>query len=111
MSTPTPTPKTQAGEVQLDGDFATLHFQRQLRHPPELVWEALTDPAQLQRWYMTTMSTDGRTGGRVKGVSGPARFEWVGKILAWDPPKLYEYEWNIAPRTELPKGEQSVVRW
>lgn len=99
------------GQVKIDGEVAALVFKRHLRHAPELVWEALTDPKQLQRWYMTTATIDGRPGGSVEMVSGPARFNWKGKILTWDPPRTYEYEWNIEPRAELPSGEMTVVRW
>ena len=105
------TPSTPAGQVLIEGEHATLSFQRQLRHPPEAVWEALTDPAQLRQWFMMVAKIDGRPGGKVEMVTGPARFEWRGDILAWEPPRLYEYEWNVAPRTELPQGERSIVRW
>lgn len=100
-----------AGQVLIDGDTATLSFRRRLSHPPERVWEALTDPAQLKQWFMTVATIDGRTGGSVDMVSGPARFHWVGRILTWDPPRVYEYEWNTEPRAELPAGERSIVRW
>ncbi|HEY9857758.1 MAG TPA: SRPBCC family protein [Stenomitos sp.] len=102
---------TPAGEVAFDGDHATLRFVRTYPHPPEAVWAALTEPEQLAAWYMTQAVIDGREGGSVQMTSGPARFEWTGRILTWEPYRLYEYEWNIAPRTELPNGEQSVVRW
>jgi uncharacterized protein YndB with AHSA1/START domain len=107
MSKPNPSP----GQVLVEGETATLSFRRRLAHPPEAVWEALTDPAQLRQWFMTVAKIDGRPGGSVNMVSGPARFEWTGAILAWEPPRLYEYEWNVAPRTELPQGERSIVRW
>jgi uncharacterized protein YndB with AHSA1/START domain len=37
-------------EVQKDGDKWTLVLVRELRHQPTMVWEALTDPAQLSEW-------------------------------------------------------------
>lgn len=99
------------GEVLFEGDTATLLFKRRLSHSPEAVWSALTDPAQLRQWFMTAAKIDGRPGGSVDMVSGPSGFHWTGQILAWDPPRLYEYEWNIDPRAELPAGERSIVRW
>lgn len=36
-----------AGAVLADGDSATLVFRRRLPHPPEAVWKALTEPAEL----------------------------------------------------------------
>lgn len=102
---------TPNGQVLMDGDHATLSFERRLRHPPEAVWSALTDPKQLREWFMTAAKIDGRPGGSVDMVSGPAGFHWTGQVLAWEPPHLYEYEWNVEPRAELPQGERSVVRW
>jgi uncharacterized protein YndB with AHSA1/START domain len=37
-------------QVQKNGDMWTLILVRDLRHPPEKVWQALTDPAQLREW-------------------------------------------------------------
>src|SRR3712207_3525652 len=102
---------TAKGEVLFEGDTATLLFTRHLAHPPEAVWSALTDPAELQHWFMMTAIIDGRPGGSVDMKTGPAQFHWTGRILAWDPPRTYEYEWNAEPRAELPSGEKSVVRW
>jgi uncharacterized protein YndB with AHSA1/START domain len=99
------------GSVEIEGDTATLLFRRQLPHPADVVWQALTDPAQLREWYMTTAKIDGRPGGSVDMIAGPSRFHWTGRITAWEPMKVYEYEWNIDPTPEIPKGERSIVRW
>jgi len=44
-----PGPATGA-RVQKDGDRWTLIVVREMRHAPEMVWEALTDPAHLSQW-------------------------------------------------------------
>ena len=36
--------------VEKDGETWTLVLVRELRHSPTMVWEALTDPAQLSEW-------------------------------------------------------------
>ena len=36
--------------VEKDGDNWTLVLVRNLRHAPEKVWQAITDPAQLREW-------------------------------------------------------------
>ncbi len=36
-------------QVRKDGEKWTLMLVRELRHSPEKVWQALTDPAQLRR--------------------------------------------------------------
>ncbi len=99
------------GGVSFVGDKATLTFQCRLAHPPEAVWAALTDPKQLWIWYMSQVSIDGRLGGLVDFVSGAGKLRATGRILAWDPPRLLEYEWKVKPRPEMPSGEDTVVRW
>src|SRR3989442_3031074 len=37
-------------QVRKDGDKWTLIVVRELRHSPDKVWQALTDPAQLREW-------------------------------------------------------------
>lgn len=36
--------------IEKDGDTWTLVLVRSLRHPPDTVWQALTDPAHLREW-------------------------------------------------------------
>ena len=45
----TPGPASGA-EVRKDGEKWTLILVRELRHPPAMVWQALTDPAHLSEW-------------------------------------------------------------
>jgi len=44
-----PGPASQA-QVQKNGEKWTLILVRELLHAPDLVWDALTDPAQLREW-------------------------------------------------------------
>src|SRR5437899_11463784 len=37
-------------QVRKDGETWTLILVREMRHSPEKVWQALTDPAQLREW-------------------------------------------------------------
>jgi uncharacterized protein YndB with AHSA1/START domain len=100
------------GEVTFDGKYARLFYQRRLPHPRERVWAALTDPEQVKKWLMAaSVAIDGREGGSYETVAGPSHIRATGKILTWDPPRAYEYEWIVEPREELPEGENSFVRW
>ncbi len=99
------------GAVVGEGAWATLVFRRRLTHPPERVWRALTDPAELSGWYMTKATIDGREGGSVDLLAGPSRLHVTGRILTWDPPWTFEHEWKVSPRPELPSGEDGVIRW
>lgn len=100
-----------AGELLKQGNFASLHFTRMFSNPREEVWEALTDPAELSKWYMTKAVIDAREGGSIDFVSGPSRFHIKGKILVWDPPREFAHEWIVEPVKELPSGENAVIRW
>jgi uncharacterized protein YndB with AHSA1/START domain len=78
-------------QVQKGGDKWTLILVRQLRHSPEKVWEALTDPAQLREW--APFVVDGSL-----GAVGAVNITWVGtpqpletKVTRADAPRLLEY--------------------
>ena len=44
-------PGTASGaEIRKDGAQGTLVLVRELSHPPEKVWKALTDPEHLREW-------------------------------------------------------------
>jgi len=103
--------KTKLGRLTVDGEFATLTFERRYAHPVGDVWKAITEPEQLAAWYLTKATIRGGTGGTIDYVAGPSQFHVTGTILAWEPPHLFEHEWSVAPRPELPKGEQAFLRW
>jgi uncharacterized protein YndB with AHSA1/START domain len=100
------------GEVTFDGATARLFFQRRFPHAPEKVWAAITDPAQLKQWFMASSArADGRVAGTYDTVAGPAQIRAHGRIVVWDPPRVYEHEWITEARAEIPQGEESFVRW
>jgi uncharacterized protein YndB with AHSA1/START domain len=88
----TPGPATGA-EVRKDGEKWTLILVRELRHSPEKVWQALTDPAQVREW--APYDVDGTLGkvGTVKltwlGAQGQAPLET--RVTQADAPKVLEY--------------------
>lgn len=100
-----------SGTVAREGELATLSFRRHLRHPPERVWKAITEPEELRVWCLTDARIVGRRGGTVDLVSGEGRVHATGRVLEWEPPRLWEYEWNVAPDDRFPRGEHAVVRW
>jgi uncharacterized protein YndB with AHSA1/START domain len=100
MSEPsTPTPVTAS--VRKEGDKWTLILVRQLRHAPEKVWQALTDPAHLRQW--APFDADGNLGTPGSTVN----LTWVGtpqalatQITRADAPHLLEYgdiRWELEP--------------
>ena len=101
----------RAGKVSYEGGAATLTFERHLGHPIEDVWDAITGSDHLQRWYMTKAIIEGRKDGRIEFWSGGAQVHVTGRILTWDPPRVFEHERNIEPRKGIPTGERSIIRW
>jgi uncharacterized protein YndB with AHSA1/START domain len=87
----TPGPASGA-QVRKGGEKWTLILVRELRHPPEKVWQALTDPAHLREW--APFETDGSL-----GAVGTVKLTWVGtpaaietRVTRADAPKLLEYD-------------------
>lgn len=99
----------QTGRVEIKNNRATITFTRFLKHPPAIVWQALTHPQEFSAWYNGNLAIDGRVGGTLEVVSGP--FHWSGPILVWEPPHRLEYEYNHVPSKVLPNGENTVVTW
>jgi uncharacterized protein YndB with AHSA1/START domain len=87
-------------DVRKDGEKWTLVLVRDLRHSPEKVWQALTDPAQLREW--APFEADGRLDrtGTVKltWVGAPAPFDTT--VTRADAPEVLEYDdtrWELEP--------------
>ncbi|HJW96453.1 MAG TPA: SRPBCC family protein [Thermoanaerobaculia bacterium] len=84
-------------EVQKDGDKWTLVLTRELRHAPEKVWRALTEPAQLREWAPFDADGDlGATGSKVKltTVGAPSPQVSETTVTRAEAPKLLEYNWG-----------------
>jgi uncharacterized protein YndB with AHSA1/START domain len=83
--------------IQQDGDKWTLVLVRELRHPPEKVWRALTDPAQLREWApFEAEASLGVAGSTVKltTVGAPQLHVTETKVTRADPPRALEYNWG-----------------
>jgi uncharacterized protein YndB with AHSA1/START domain len=84
-------------QVQKEGDKWTLVLVREMRHAPEKVWAALTDPAQLHEWAPFDADGNlGRAGNTVKltTVGAPSPHVTDAKVTRADFPKLLEYNWG-----------------
>jgi uncharacterized protein YndB with AHSA1/START domain len=90
-------PGPAAGEVRKDGETWTLVLVRQLRHSPEKVWQALTDPAQLREWAPFDADRNLDDAGatvRLATVGAPAEYTSDATISRAEAPKLLEYNWG-----------------
>ena len=88
-------------QVRKEGDKWTLILVRELRHSPEKVWQALTDPAHLREW--APFDVDGSL-----GTVGTVNLTWVGRpaapletrVTRADAPHSLEYgdlRWALEP--------------
>src|SRR5277367_3761777 len=92
----TPGPASGA-HIQKDGEKWTLILVRELRHSPEKVWQALTDPAHLREWAPFdsdgSLATPGTTV-KLTTVRAPTEQVSETKVIRADAPKLLEYNWG-----------------
>ena len=92
------TPGAASGaEVRRDGEKWTLILVRELRHSPERVWEALTEPTHLREWApFDADGSLGTTGATVKltTVGAPAPHATETKVTRADAPEVLEYKWG-----------------
>ncbi len=79
----------------------TLILVRELRHAPDKVWQALTEPVHLCQWAPFDVD------GRLDVVGATVKLTWVGnptaidaKVTRVDAPKVLEYgdmRWELEP--------------
>jgi uncharacterized protein YndB with AHSA1/START domain len=97
-------------QVRKDGEKWTLILVRQLRHPPEKVWKALTDPAHLREW--APFVVDGNLG----KVGVTVNLTWVGNptpqkitVKRADVPAVLEYNDTRWELEELSGGTRLTL--
>jgi uncharacterized protein YndB with AHSA1/START domain len=83
------------GELeQVEGRWQ-LRFTRNLSHPPERVWQALTDADELAAWFPTTIEGELVAGAQLRfGFRGEPYDPLEGVMLACEPNRLMEFRWG-----------------
>ncbi|MCC6391625.1 MAG: SRPBCC domain-containing protein [Bryobacterales bacterium] len=78
-------------QVRKDGEKWTLILVRELRHSPEKIWQALTDPVHVREW--APFEVEGNL-----GAVGTVKLTWVGaptpietRVTRADAPRVLEY--------------------
>jgi uncharacterized protein YndB with AHSA1/START domain len=101
------TPGSAGGaEIRKDeGAKWALILVRELRHSPEKVWQALTDPAHLREW--APFEADGSLGAvgtkvKLTTVGAPSPHVTETTVRRADAPKVLEYNWG---------GDGNDIRW
>src|SRR5882724_7224511 len=106
----TPGPASGA-QVRKDGEKWTLILVRELRHAPEKVWQALTEPAHLREWAPFVAD------GSLAIVGATANLTWVGTgraqvttVTRADAPEVLEYG-DIRWELEASGGGTRLTLW
>ena len=95
------------GRLDVEGDQATMTFRRRLPYAIDVVWAAITDPAQRATWFGAT-TLEPHTGGQITMTPdeppvAPEAKQMTGRILVWQPPAdsgpgprtaVLEHEWR-----------------
>jgi uncharacterized protein YndB with AHSA1/START domain len=109
-------PPAADGVVETGPDGSTqVCFVRRLPHPVDRVWEALTDPAELRRWWGDA-DLDLVDGGRF-------RLRWLntdedgnvatldGSITKLDPPRRFEISATWGSTATNDQGTPTTLTW
>ena len=89
--------RVQKVRGQNDEEKWTLVLVRELRHSPEKVWRAITDPAHLREWAPFDAGGNlGAVGATVKltTVAAPALRITETTVTRADEPEVLEYKWG-----------------
>ena len=98
-------------QVRKDGEKWTLILVRELRHSPEKVWRALTDPAHVREWAPFVVE------GSLGTVGATVKLTWVGtptpietRVTRADAFKVLEYN-DIRWELEAVAGGTRLTLW
>ncbi|GAB0107318.1 SRPBCC domain-containing protein [Nocardia sp. JMUB6875] len=96
-------------------EFADAVATTTLPHPPERVWRALTDPAEITQYFFgTEVVTDWQVGESIvwRGEWQGKQYEDRGEVLAFEPAKRLRVS-HYSPLTGLPDTPENyhTVTW
>jgi uncharacterized protein YndB with AHSA1/START domain len=92
------------GTIEQQDGRVTFRHERQLHHPIDVVWKAITDPAEIERWIGNRPEIDPQPGGNfITYHQGGIRV--VDRILRIEPPSLFEHTYWVHV------NPSAVVRW
>ncbi|MCC6245062.1 MAG: SRPBCC domain-containing protein [Gemmatimonadaceae bacterium] len=85
----------RARVLRENGDTWGLVLVRQLRHAPEIVWRAITDPTHLREWAPFDADADmGTAGTHVSLSTVGAPQQSTTTVVRADKPRLLIYNWG-----------------
>ncbi|MEA2404617.1 MAG: hypothetical protein QOE08_1264 [Thermoleophilaceae bacterium] len=86
---------TADGQLERIEHRSRLHFVRELAHPPERVWRAITEPEHLAVWFPQDIVGERVAGAPLRFVSRDDEpFEFAGEMVVVDAPHVLEFLWG-----------------
>lgn len=96
----------------------TIDLSERVAAPVEVLWKALTDPAELERWF--PLRSDGEAGPGKKIMFSWGEGDWWTNVITWEPNERVRWMDDPHPGSETPplvvewtlttEGGQTVVR-
>ena len=121
--------QTPMGTVHQDGEVVVLRYERDLAHPAEKVWRAITESEHLRHWFPADIVGERVAGAELRFVFWPEALDHAGeeieatgvslddpqlpgRMVTWEPPRLLELTWDTEHlRFELePIGAGTALR-
>jgi uncharacterized protein YndB with AHSA1/START domain len=105
------------GQV-LPGDPPALRFVRELAHPIDKVWSAITEREHLRSWMPCDIVGERREGASLRLPFWPEVLDkhgfddpgLTGTVRVWDPPRTFEWSWDTdVVRFELAGDDRLTV--
>lgn len=84
----------------------TLH----LGAPPERVWQAITDPEQIARWFPDRTDLEPRAGS-VGWFDWTEHGKYAVRVEEVDPPRRLVWTWAREPNVGLDDAARTTVEW
>jgi uncharacterized protein YndB with AHSA1/START domain len=90
-----------------------LRLERRLKHAPEKVWHAITDPAELAHWFPAKVDVELRAGGAIRFTFPGEDSTTTGRVVTVDPPREFTFVWNDDTLRWLitPDGDGSLLEF
>ncbi len=96
------------GTIRKTRDGFEVVFERHLAHAPERVWAMITDPSEIQKWFVRT-EIDARVGGVIVEHHDHVGVSMPGKVTRFEPPRFFAHEWDTPDADSAPAIEWELI--
>ena len=111
--------ESRLGTIRRQPNGLSVRYVRRFRHPPERVWQALTESDHLRHWMPCDIVGERRAGATIELPFWPDHVSKYdietptlhGEIRVFQPPAVFEWTWDTdVLRWELaPDGDGTVL--